>query len=116
SWASIPYQHNLRYAPLVPNNSNGNTVAYSSRVPASASSCPVLRSPDPNFTSESSWMLALLNDSFPYISVSVSPKRYRTNTDNMLVHRYRPVKDYKICLQQPAEKKYKSVHKVNIRE
>ncbi|RRT48620.1 hypothetical protein B296_00030249 [Ensete ventricosum] len=53
SWASIPYQHNLRYAPLVPNNSNGNTVAYSSRVPDFASSCPVLRSPDPNFTSAS---------------------------------------------------------------
>ncbi|RRT51142.1 hypothetical protein B296_00008994 [Ensete ventricosum] len=53
SWASILYQHNLCYAPLVPDNSNSNTVAYSSRVPASTSSCPVLRYHDPNFASAS---------------------------------------------------------------
>ncbi|RZS29154.1 hypothetical protein BHM03_00062847 [Ensete ventricosum] len=52
-WASIPYQHNLHYAPLVPDNSNGNTVAYSSRVPAFAFFFPVLRSPNPNFASAS---------------------------------------------------------------
>ncbi|RZR76491.1 hypothetical protein BHM03_00001304 [Ensete ventricosum] len=51
SWASFPYQHNLHYAPLVPDNSNDNTMAYSSRVPASASSGPVLKYPDPNFAS-----------------------------------------------------------------
>ncbi|RZR84663.1 hypothetical protein BHM03_00011527 [Ensete ventricosum] len=33
SWASIPYQHNLHYAPLVPDNSNDNTMINSSRVP-----------------------------------------------------------------------------------
>ncbi|RWW27296.1 hypothetical protein GW17_00008279 [Ensete ventricosum] len=52
SWASIPYQHNLCYAPLVPDNLNSNTVIYSSRVPTSASSCPVLRYHDPNFASD----------------------------------------------------------------
>ncbi|RRT39806.1 hypothetical protein B296_00036751, partial [Ensete ventricosum] len=52
-WASIPYQHNLCYAPLAHDNLNDNTMACSSRVPASASSCPVLRYHDPNFASAS---------------------------------------------------------------
>ncbi|RRT37110.1 hypothetical protein B296_00020628 [Ensete ventricosum] len=53
SSAFIPYKRNLYYAPLVPDNSNDNNVAYSSRVPASASSCPELRYPDPIFASAS---------------------------------------------------------------
>ncbi|RZR72230.1 hypothetical protein BHM03_00011315 [Ensete ventricosum] len=53
SWASISYQHNLHYAPLVPDNSNDNTMIYSSSVSASESSCPVLRYPNPNLASAS---------------------------------------------------------------
>ncbi|RWW49434.1 hypothetical protein BHE74_00044406 [Ensete ventricosum] len=52
SRASISYQHNLHFAPLVPDNSNDNTMAYSLRVPTSAPSCPVLKSHDPKFTSQ----------------------------------------------------------------